>query len=264
MVRAESVAELFTSTRWTFDITRINLIPMNKMKYRQDCLSKGFKGFTLVELLVVIAIIAVLAVLSFFGASRFIENGRKVQALAQFRDFEVGMTMYVADYQKPPTPPAEKASGKDTLYGNPNPRYHNSFLISVLSGDGQDYPSGSETLSSKLANPRGETYIIFPTAVDQKTPKKGVGKDGILYDPWGKEVMVAVNSYNAPDQPLDDSEAGTGGVNDNMLDTYGFGEYKETKPKKQAYVFWSYGKDGKKGNGKPNTPYAGTDDVISW
>ena len=48
------------------------------------------QGFTLVELLVVLGIIVVLAALSSMGASRFIESGRKVQTLAQFRDFQAG------------------------------------------------------------------------------------------------------------------------------------------------------------------------------
>ena len=39
------------------------------------------KGFTLVELLIVIAMISVLAMLVSYGASRFIESGKKVQAL---------------------------------------------------------------------------------------------------------------------------------------------------------------------------------------
>ena len=219
------------------------------------------KGFTLIELLVVISIIVVLAVLGFLGSTRFIESGRKVQAIAQFRDFEVGMTMFVGDYQRPPTPPTKKDNGWDTIYGNPSPLYHNSFLISVLSGEDKDFPYGGETFSAKEANPRGETYLTLPLAPDNK---KGIGKDGNLYDPWGKEVMVAVNSFNAPGQTLDDSIEGNGGLNDSLLNTWGLAEYAETKPKKQAYVFWSYGKDGKKGNGKPGTPYTGTDDVISW
>lgn len=262
MVRAESVAELFTSTRWTFDITRINLIPMNKLKYHQKRVSKGLKGFTLIELLVVISIIAVLAVLSFWGSSRFIENGRKVQALAQFRDFEVGMTMYVADYQKPPTPQSKKVSGQDTLYGDG--KNSNQYLVSVLKGDDKNYSYDGESVSAKDANPRFETYITFPLVPDNKRVG-GVGTDGKLYDPWGREIMVAINAFNGIDHPLVDFN---NGQDDRRLYTGGLAEYKETKPKEQAYVFWSYGKDGKKGKGAAQVnaivPYASSDDVISW
>ena len=220
------------------------------------------KGFTLTELLVVIAIIATLAALSFFGASRFTEKARKVQALGQFRDFEIGMTMFVADYQKPPTPQSKRDTGWDTIYGDPNGNYTNQYLVSVLNGDDKDYPYKGETFSAKSANPRGETYITFPFSANNKN---GVGKDGRLYDPWGREIMVAVNAFTRSGMTAKDFN---GGQDDNRLQTWGLAEYKETKPGDQAYVFWSYGKDGKKGKGaaKPNmiVAYSNSDDVISW
>ncbi|MEO8616673.1 MAG: type II secretion system protein [Luteolibacter sp.] len=220
------------------------------------------KGFTLVELLVVISIIAVLAVLGFLGSSRFIESGRKVQAIAQFRDFEVGMTMFVADYQKPPTPQSKRDTGWDTIYGDAGGNYTNQYLVSVLNGEDKDYPYKGESFSAKAANPRGETYMTFPFAPDNK---KGVGKDGKLYDPWGREIMVAINAFNRSDYPLLEFN---NGQDDSRLNTWGLAEYKETKPKDQAYVFWSYGKDGKKGKGAAMVnaivPYLNSDDVISW
>ena len=219
------------------------------------------KGFTLVELLVVITIVAVLALISFMGASRFIEKGRKVQAMAQFRDFEVGMTMFVADYQKPPTPQSKLDTGWDTIYGDGG-NYTNQFLISALAGEDKDYPFKSgETFSSKGANPRGESYMTFPFNAENKN---GVGKDGKLYDPWGREVMVAVNSYAQAGATL---VAFNNGQNDKRLHTWKLAEYKETKPNEQAYVFWSYGKDGKKGRGaNPGdvVSLTNSDDVISW
>ena len=222
------------------------------------------KGFTLVELLIVIAIVAVLALLGFMGASRFIENGKKVQAMAQFRDFDIGMTMFIGDYQKPPIPQSKRDTGWDTIYGDPDGTYANQFLVSVLAGEDKDYPArkSDETFSAKSANPRGEPYMIFPFSAENKN---GVGKDGSLYDPWGREVIDAINGYAKPGATLVPSNTGE---NDSRLYTWGLAEYTDTKPSDQAFVLWSYGKDGKKGKGGAAVgaivQYAGSGDVKSW
>lgn len=224
-------------------------------------------GFTLMELLVVIVIIAVLAVLSFVGASRMIEGGRKAKAISQFRDFQVGMTLFEVDYQKPPIPKSKRDTGWDTIYGDPGGNYSTQFLVSALGGEDKDYPYIGENFSSKEVNPRNEAYMVFPLAPEKKS---GVGPDGKLYDPWGGEIMVAINGFksNNPGDALVDFNKNEPGRNDRRLHTWGLAEYKETKPKDQAYVFWSYGKDRKKGNNAKSygdvVPLAGSDDVISW
>lgn len=218
----------------------------------------------MVELLVVMTIIAVLAVLSAIGASRFIENGRKVQAMAQFRDFQVGMTLFEVDYLKPPIPRSKRDTGWDTIYGDPGGFYTTQFLVSALAGEDKDYPYGGENFSSKEVNPRNESYMTFPFAPNNKL---GVGKDGKLYDPWGREIMVAINGFKS-NNSAEDLVDFNGGNNDSRLHTWGLAEYKETKPTEQSFVFWSYGKDGKKGKHNPNNsavvPLQGSDDVISW
>jgi prepilin-type N-terminal cleavage/methylation domain-containing protein len=223
------------------------------------------RGFTLVELLVVIAIVAVLALLGFLGSSRFIENGRKVQAMAQFRDFKIGMTLFEGDYNKPPIPASKRDTGWDTIYGDPGGNYSTQFLVSALAGEDKEYPyKGNETFSAKDANPRGDSYMTFKLA---ENGKGGVGKDGRLYDPWGRELMVAINGFRS-NNDNDTLVPFNNGQNDRRLHTWGLAEYKETKPKEQSYVFWSYGKDGKKGKNGPGygavVAYAGSDDVISW
>jgi hypothetical protein len=74
-----------------------------------------------------------------------------------------------------------------------------------------------------------------------------------------------VNSFNAPGMTLRDFNTGQ---NDRRLHTWGLAEYKETKPKEQSFVFWSYGKDGKKGKNAKSladvVALSGSDDVISW
>ena len=233
-------------------------IPPVKIRPKNSACSKTRSGFTLVELLVVIAIVAVLVALSFVGIGKFIENGRKVQALAQFKDLEIGMKMFETDYNRPPIPTSKRNVGVDTVYGDPGGLYSNGFLMAVLIGEEKEFPYEGETFSVKEVNPRGETFLELQFSPDKKN---GVGKDGILYDPWGRELMIAVNT---PPFEREFSD----GTKDSRLHTWGLAEYTDRKPRNETFVFWSYGKDGKKGkNGQsPGSivPYAGSDDVISW
>lgn len=219
-------------------------------------------GFTLVELLVVIAIVAVLASLGFLTSNRFMENGRKVQTLAQFKDFQTGLALFEVDYQKPPIPDSKQWDGFDTIYGNPKPLYHNGFLVSILVGETKEFVYTGETFSVDQVNRLKQSYIQFPFKKDKKG---GVGPDGNLYDPWGNEIIVAVNGMKGRNLDLVEFREGK---SDSRLHTWKLAEYTDTKPKDQAYVFWSYGKDGKKGRNGASpgavVPYAGSDDVISW
>lgn len=225
---------------------------------------QGSRGFTLVEALVAIAIIMVLAVLSIQMAGKFFEKAKRTQALAQFRDFKVGLTLFQSDYRQPPIPTTKRETGWDTIYGDPGGLYSNDFLLSALAGDNKEYPYMDESFSTSDVNPRGETYMTFPIAADKRN---GRGTDGKLYDPWGREVMVAINGFlsNNPDDSLVDFNSGR---NDRRLHTWGLAEYSETRPKEESFVFWSYGKDGMKGDGATDNsakvPLRGSDDVISW
>lgn len=222
------------------------------------------RGCTLVELLVIAGILLGLGAVGYVGATRFVENGRKAKALAQLRDFQVGMSLFEADYRKPPIPQTKRDSGWDTVYGDPGGNYSNQFLVSALAGEDKDYPYKGESFSTKDVNPHNQRYMTFPLAPDKKN---GVGDDGKLYDPWGGEVMVAINGFKAagPDSVLTDFNQGR---NDRRLHTWGLAEYAETAPQNESYVFWSYGKDGRKGNHAANTadivPLKGSDDVVSW
>jgi prepilin-type N-terminal cleavage/methylation domain-containing protein len=233
-------------------------IPPVKIRSKNSAKSQTRSGFTLVELLVVIAIVAVLVALSFVGIGKFIENGRKVQALAQFKDLEIGLKMFETDYNRPPVPLSKRAQAEDTVYGDPGGIYKNDFVIAALIGEEKDFPYDGESFSVKDVNPRGEKFLELQFSPDKKN---GVAKDGNLYDPWGNTLIIAIN---AP--PF--SQDFNGGRGDRRMHTYETGEYKETKPREQSFVFWSYGKDGKKGKGGTSpqaiVPYAGSDDVISW
>lgn len=221
------------------------------------------RGFTLTELLVVIVIVVVLATLAVTGSRRFIENGRKVKTMSIFRDFKVGMALFEGDYGRPPIPENKRDTGWDTIYGDPGGQISTQFLVSVLAGEEETIPYvGDISFSTRQTNPRSESYMNFPLAPDKRG---GVGEDGRLYDPWGREVIVAVNSFNAPGQELLDFN---NGQNDRRLHTWGLGEYTDTKPREESHVLWSYGKDGMKGDKAPHiwdvVPYLKSDDVISW
>ncbi len=231
------------------------------MKPRQKLRSAGF---TLIELLVVIAIIAVLAVLGFLTATKMLDRGKKVQALAQLRDLNAGFSMFVTDYQKPPLPPTK--IGIDTIYGDPpSPLHHNGYLVAVLLGDSKDFTYDGQSFKVDDVNPRHQQYVIFPSKPDGRG---GVGKDGNLYDPWGSEIIAAINGGRDPKNP-DAYTDFNNGNNDRRLYTYGLGEYKdkkgvvETMPRDQDFVFWTFGKDKVKGT-PTSTAYTGSDDVINW
>jgi prepilin-type N-terminal cleavage/methylation domain-containing protein len=220
-------------------------------------------GFTLVELLIVIVIIAALVALSFMGIGKFTDKGRMVQALAQFRDLETGMVAFEIENNRPMLPQQERMAGRDTVFGDVGGQYSNDFIVAVLMGDAPR-PWRAAEVTFKDVNPRGETYLELPYS---DRGSNGVGRDGVLYDPWGRELMIAVNAFKGPgnDAPLRDEN---GGENDRILETYRVGEYRDTKPRDQSFVFWSFGKDGKKGNGAPTKTarvnYIKSDDVISW
>jgi len=216
------------------------------------------RGFTLVELLVVITIIVVLALLSFAGASMFIDRGRKVQALAQFRDLSAGLQAFAIDYQKGPIPKERRDIGADTVYGDPSGAYSNDFVVAALLGDPKQFSYGGSTFDVADVNPRKELYLRLPQAPNKKN---GVGLDGILYDPWGNSLMIAINT---PPYRTDAAD----GFYDRLMFTNGVGEYSDSKPREQEFVFWSFGKDGKKGKKAGSktavVPLQGTDDVASW
>lgn len=226
------------------------------------------KGFTLTELLIVILIIVVLAALGFTGVRRLIENARKTQAMAQFRDLKVGLTMLEGDYGRPPIPSNKRSEGWDTIYGDPGGYYENGYIVATLSGEDQDfdYPSGV-TFAVRESNPRMETYLTFALATGGKS---GVGEDGNLYDPWGHQVIIAVNAFGDqnPETDLLDFNYTSPGMNDRALHTWGLAEYNETKPRDESFACWSYGKDGKKGDGidipTQVTSLKKSDDVVSW
>ncbi|MEP4079663.1 type II secretion system protein [Haloferula sp.] len=215
------------------------------------------RGFTLVELMVVIVIVTVLASLVFMFSNRAMNKAEKVTAIQQMRDLSAGMEAYIADYKTPPIPGGKapgsdrnKEPGWDTIYGDPpqpNRNYGNEAIIGPLSGDSaSDFQmDNGEVFRASELNPKGNQYVQFKYSEEKKN---GVGEDGRLYDPWGHEVIIAINAH-APNSTPDERR----------LNTYGLGEWTDKKPRFERYAFWSYGKDGVK-----QDTYSNSDDVVFW
>jgi type II secretory pathway pseudopilin PulG len=220
-------------------------------------------GFRLMELAVGMAVFMLLCAAGVAGSMRMVENGRKSKALSQFRDFQMGMSLFEGDYQKPPIPRSKRDSGWDTIYGDPDGNYSTQFLVAALAGEDREFPYKGETFSTRESNPQKKSYMVFQMAQDGKY---GIGPDGRLLDPWGGNVIVAINGFKSTN-PSDKLVDFDNGRNDRRLHTWGLAEYHETKPKDEAYVFLSYGKDGQKGKGgnaRSMVPLKGSDDVVSW
>jgi prepilin-type N-terminal cleavage/methylation domain-containing protein len=208
-------------------------------------------AFTLIELLVSVAIVVVLAALVILVSRKAIDKARSVHCVAQMRDVTTGLQAFIFDYQRPPLPESKRVTGWDTIYGDPGGLYGNEFLVAVLAGEDAEFETNTdEVFIPSDANPRGETYATFPVVADKKL---GVDKeDGRLYDPWGRQLMIAVNTppYRRRD---------ANGQYDEKMMTWGLAEYEDSEPRDQQFVLWSYGKDGVKAEVK-----GGSDDVTSW
>jgi prepilin-type N-terminal cleavage/methylation domain-containing protein len=234
----------------------------------QSCpCSRPVPGFTLVELLVVITIVVTLAVMAMVGLPGFIDRGRKVQALAAFKDLAVGFAGFEAENNRPLIPYEQRVAGQDTLYGVPRGKYSNGIVVAVLGGASDNLAYRLVDFKIKDINPKEEAYMRFKFAT---TKVNGVGPDGVFYDPWGKPLMFAVNAFKStnPGAVLVELNTTMPGKNDSRLDTQGLAEYSDTKPGDDTYVIWSYGKDGKKGSETTKTKklprYQGSNDVVSW
>jgi type II secretory pathway pseudopilin PulG len=214
---------------------------------------------------VVITIVGVLATIGMVGAPKFIEKGRKVTALAQIKDLSVGFASFEAENNRPMIPQQQRSQGLDTVYGNTKGEFSNGIIVAVLGGKSESLSYKVMDFDIKEITNKEEKYLTFKLA-DKK--KNGVGPDGLLYDPWGREWMFAVNAFNSPDSELVEINPNTPGKNDSILDTQDLAVYSDTKPRDESWVMWSYGKDGKKGGeeakAKKIPPYNSSDDVASW
>jgi hypothetical protein len=190
-----------------------------------------------------------------------------VTALAQIKDLRMGFESFASENGNRPLLPTERRDqGLDTVYGNKGGEFSTAIIVAVLGGKGDNpVPAVAEVDVKDFCRVESKYMAFKPT--DKKA--NGVGPDGVLYDPWGKPWIIAVNAKNAPNERLVDYNETTPGKNDAFLETGGLAVYADTAPREEDYVIWTYGKDGKMGSGeadrkKKRPLLKGSDDVTSW
>ena len=184
----------------------------------------------------------------------------RMSCMSLMRASRDGVNRYLAENFKPPLPPTKDEW--DTMLGDPGGKYSNQWLVGVLQGTtGTFREDDGQEFDAHKANPKSVAYATFPSVSYSR--RGGVGDDGKLYDPWGREIMFALNSR------VQDTFTNNG-FRDQMLHTWGMAEYAETKPGLQPFAAWSYGADGVKGRAetKPGPgalpALKGSDDMVLW
>jgi prepilin-type N-terminal cleavage/methylation domain-containing protein len=166
-------------------------------------------AFTLIELLVVIAIIGVLASILLPAINKAQGRAKVAEARVQMRQIVNAITSYKADYQRMPTTrigagntdvtfgwdstgfnPGNSASARgSSSTGMPN----NSELVAVL-GDLVAFRNGTATTNAgHVLNNRQNEYLSFRES-DGNNGTRGVGRDGVYRDPWGRPYIISVDA----------------------------------------------------------------------
>jgi type II secretory pathway pseudopilin PulG len=229
-------------------------------------------GFTLVELLVVIGIIIVLMGLLLTAIPMVRDHQRKLEAKNSCVQIATAMNAYYADYAKfPPvaSPNATPAQGtgltSDVIVGDPvmNVPQHNSTVFDTL----RNIPRGPNENSA--LNPRHTVYYTYKAAVlAANKPRAGFfdrttdggappdGEGGSLYDPWGREFGIVLDSTG--DERIDLGAVYSDFAGDNPIGG--------KAPRYRSGAF-SMGKDETPGTKADHVFRKGStfsDDVISW
>jgi len=227
-------------------------------------------GFTLVELLVVIGIILILMGLVLAVIPAVLTHTKNVAANSTTKQIVTAVNAYRAEYAKfPPlesagAPPADSA--KDQWVGDPamSATTHNNALFHTL----RKIPKGPNL--NDAANPRQVTYFseksasvspagrprggFFDRSRDGTAPP--VDLDGNLYDPWGREYGVILDTNG-------DERVDLEGI---YSDLSGADRTSGKAPRVLSGAF-SMGKDetlGTKGDHTFRNAADKSDDLVSW
>lgn len=238
--------------------------------------SASRSGFTLVELLTVIGIIAVLMTLLFPAVNAVKENAKRMDAKNTCVQIVTAVKQYYQEYGK--FPPVEDLSGGGTPTFGPT--------VDTIVGDtgaGMAAKLANNTLFHTLRalnkapndknsqfNPRKVGFFEAKAAIVNDTSKRGgfydrtsnggapaPAEDGCLYDPWGHQygVIMDTNYDNRIDLTVSF-----------YTDFAGVTGTTGLAPRQTVGAF-SMGKDGKLGTNGNKMYKNGTDnsdDVISW
>lgn len=216
-------------------------------------------AFTLIELLTVIAIIAILMAMLFPMITGAKEAARRAKAKQDCLAIVHAIEQYSTDYQQNPridpsaVPPAggvpDDACG-DVAAGMSN---RNSALFNTLR-DIDRTPNANHG-----QNPKHQIFFGAPAVSSNAKPKEGFletagtagGSQGSLYDPWGVEYNIVIDTNS-----------------DNVISVNNYYEDfdGDDVPRVNAGAF-ALGRDktlGKAGNKKYKDGADVSDDILSW
>lgn len=227
-------------------------------------------GFTLVELLVVIGIILILMGLTLVVVPIVKKQAQYASANNLTKQIAAAVNAYHAEYAKfPPLRPSGAEApdpSKDQWVGDPGmgAPLHNNALFYTL----RKIPKGPNL--NDAANPRLVTYLSYHPAKMSSAgnPRDGFydrgadggappsDQDGCLYDPWGREYGVILDTTS--DERID--------MEGIYLDLAGADRVSGKAPRVLSGAF-SMGVDealGKEGNRTFREKSDKSDDVVSW
>jgi prepilin-type N-terminal cleavage/methylation domain-containing protein len=224
--------------------------------------SASSRAFTLLELLAVITIISVLMSLLLSGIHAAQETARRARAKNTGHQIVVAVNSYYAEYSKLPdvgAPAAVPGANPDVIVGEPNGGavLPNGALFDVL----RALDRGAN--ADNKQNPRRTIFFSEKAVPNPDSPKDGfldrlgtgsaasAANLGSLFDPWGRQFNVILDSNG--DNYLQ--------VDDQYVDFAGAPPSGQ-RPQAQCGAF-SLGKDGKLGNNGDNT-LRNSDDTASW
>ena len=236
--------------------------------------AKNLTAFTLVELLVVISIIVILMSLLLTAVPAVKESSRKLEARNMAGTVVNAANAYYTEYAKFPSvlsPSEAKANPpsntEDTIVGDKDAMsadLPNNTVFNTLRAINKGVNDNN------LLNPRKVVFMEGKAAIVSANNKARAGffdrtqsgsappenEDGCLYDPWGYQYGVVLDTTG--DERID--------LTNYYTDFTGANPTSGKAPRKRAGCF-AVGKDGtlgKKGNNTYKTGTEASDDVISW
>jgi len=211
-------------------------------------------AFTLIELMVVITIIAILMALLIPATIIAKGQARRTEAAHDDAAIVNAVKAYFTEYGKYPDAfPAASVQGasSDTAVGDPEAGMANanSFLFNILRS-----LNAAPNLGF-VQNPRQTVYFDTRLVQNPAAPKAGFMDNpgvnqavrGCLFDPWGKQYNVVMDTNF-----------------DNMinLDAY-YTDFATPNSPNLSVGAFSMGADNKLGTGG-NKVYQKSDDIVSW